>query len=66
MLLLSASLLVYLPIATTLGGGPSDADGGGGIPTGHGIDTAERLQLREKVREMFYHGYNNYLEHGAT
>ena len=32
------------------------------IGIGHGIDRAERLELREKVREMFYHGYNNYLE----
>jgi hypothetical protein len=24
---------------------------------GHGIDRAERLALREEVREMFYHGY---------
>ena len=29
---------------------------------GHGIDRLERLQLREEVREMFYHGYNNYIE----
>ena len=26
-----------------------------------GIDRAERLQLREEVREMFYHGYESYL-----
>ena len=26
-----------------------------------GIDAKERLALREEVREMFYHGYNSYL-----
>ena len=23
----------------------------------------ERIQLREETRELFYHGYNNYMEH---
>ena len=25
-----------------------------------------RLRCSEKVRELFYHGYNNYLDHGVS
>ena len=47
-----AGMLVY-PVANTQ---PR-------FPIGHGIDREERLHLRERVRDMFYHGYNSYLDH---
>ena len=44
--------LVWLLLATVAGGARR---------LNPPIDKAERLRLREEVREMFYHGYDNYL-----
>ena len=40
---------------------PLETDAENEMRIGQGIDRAERIALREEVREMFYHGYNNYL-----
>jgi mannosidase alpha-like ER degradation enhancer 2 len=55
-------LVGAVPVILLLGFSAAPDAGSEELWIGQGIDRAERLQLREAVREMFYHGYNSYIE----